>query len=93
MHRLKLNWRAPPPADHSARICSSCRFAASTSAEIAAEDARTTAEGELFRRETERLELAARLASLAATVEHRTRGEGAWDIFMRLMFTLKVSAS
>lgn len=42
---------------------------------MAAEDAQTAAEGRHCRRETERLELAARLASLAATAEHRTRGE------------------
>ncbi|CAM9171504.1 unnamed protein product [Ectocarpus fasciculatus] len=40
---------------------------------MGAEDAQTAAEGEHCRREVERLELAARLASLAATAEHRTR--------------------
>ncbi|CAM9774045.1 unnamed protein product [Scytosiphon promiscuus] len=50
------------------------RFAAATGAEMAAEDARMAAEGEHCRRETERLSLAARLATLSATVEHRTRG-------------------
>ncbi|CAM9133469.1 unnamed protein product, partial [Laminaria digitata] len=41
---------------------------------MAQEDAQTAAEAAHCRRETERLELAARLASLAATAEHRTRG-------------------
>ena len=41
---------------------------------MAQEDAQTAAEAAYCRRETERLELAARLASLAATAEHRTRG-------------------
>eukprot|EP00903_Cladosiphon_okamuranus_P006014 g5934.t1 len=50
------------------------RFASAVSAEMAAEDAQTAAEEWYCRRETERLELAARLASLAATAEHRTRG-------------------
>lgn len=50
------------------------RFGAAVSSEIAQEDAQTTAEVEYCKRETERLNLAARLASLAATAEHRTRG-------------------
>lgn len=50
------------------------RFAAAASTEMAREDAQTAAEAAHCRRETERLELAARLASLAATAEHRTRG-------------------
>lgn len=41
---------------------------------MAREDARVAAEFDHCRRETERLQLAARLASLAATAEYRTRG-------------------
>lgn len=41
---------------------------------MAEEDAQTAAEVDYCARETERLDLAARLASLAATAEHRTRG-------------------
>lgn len=51
------------------------RFAGVTSAGMAVEDEQTNAEDQHCRRETERLQLAARLASLAATAEHRTRGE------------------
>ncbi|CAN0187399.1 unnamed protein product [Ectocarpus sp. 12 AP-2014] len=58
--------------------CRLCRlvlsFAAAASAEMGAEDAQVAAEGEHCRREVERLELSARLASLATTAEHRTRG-------------------
>ncbi|CAM9271855.1 unnamed protein product [Ectocarpus sp. 12 AP-2014] len=57
--------------------CRLCRlvlsFAAAASAEMGAEDAQVAAEGEHCRREVERLELSARLASLATTAEHRTR--------------------
>lgn len=41
---------------------------------MAEEDAQTAAEGEHCRREQERLELAARLASIAVAAEYRTRG-------------------
>lgn len=41
---------------------------------MAAEDVVRIAESEHCRREQERLELAARLASLAVTADHRTRG-------------------
>lgn len=51
-----------------------CRFAAAVGAEADEADAQTAAEREHCRRETERLDLAARLASLAATSDHRTRG-------------------
>eukprot|EP00752_Nemacystus_decipiens_P007635 g6824.t1 len=60
------------------------RFAAAISAEMTAEDAQTAAEGRHCWRETERLELAARLASLAATAEHRTRVERYWQEMERL---------
>lgn len=66
----------PNPATlaRTATTAAAGRFAAAVSAEIAEEDAKTVAVGNHCREETERLDLAARLASLAATAEHRTRG-------------------
>lgn len=50
------------------------RYASTIDVSFAEEDSRKTAESKHCKREQERLELVARLASLAATAEHRTRG-------------------